>query len=265
MNESQTDNNAPVEYWFELPLQTDFAGFETQLEQFISTYTEPGLAKVDSSTYRSALGERLGMGMQPSRKGDARNYSIRLYFYNTISLMTEDAEVIFFVSYLGLNRLLLTIPPGFVKAYKFAKSFVSRCKELWLERSTSNPQQVYQQDAAAPPQPTGINFSNINVGGNFTANLFDVAGGNQTTTTTTTTITQQGSPLSAAATHHAQRAQDLIEHIQRHQTLLRQYEERRAVEDDPRRLLELDLNIAREKDTLKGYEAELKLLSSFNE
>ena len=73
-------------------------------------------------------------------------------------------------------------------------------------------------------------------------------------------------PLSpAAATPHPQRTQVLIEHIQRHQTLLRQYEERRAVEDDPRRLLEIDLNIAREKETLQGYEDELKRISSSNE
>lgn len=73
-------------------------------------------------------------------------------------------------------------------------------------------------------------------------------------------------PLSpAAATSHTQRAQDLREHIQRHQTLLRQYEERRAVEDDPRRLLEIDRNIEREKETLSRYEAELKTISSFRE
>lgn len=73
-------------------------------------------------------------------------------------------------------------------------------------------------------------------------------------------------PLSsAAATPHPQRTQVLIEHIQRHQTLLRQYEERRAIEDDPRRLLEIDFNIAREKETLKGYEAELKKIGSSNE
>lgn len=78
-----------------------------------------------------------------------------------------------------------------------------------------------------------------------------------------TIITQTVS--SAAATPHPQRAQDLIEHIQRHQTLLRQYEERRAVEDDPRRLLEIDSNIAREKETLKGYEDELKRISSSND
>lgn len=79
---------------------------------------------------------------------------------------------------------------------------------------------------------------------------------------TSATTTEQ--TLSAAATPHTQRTQDLIEHIQRHQTLLRQYEERRAVEDDPRRLLEIDLNIAREKEVLKGYEDELKRIGSSN-
>ena len=71
--------------------------------------------------------------------------------------------------------------------------------------------------------------------------------------------------VAAAATHLTQRVQDLQKLIQLHQTLLRQYEERRAVEDDPRRLLEIDLNIAREKEALKDYEAELKMISSFNE
>lgn len=55
-------------------------------------------------------------------------------------------------------------------------------------------------DAAAPPQPAGINFSNLNAGGNLTINVSDTAGGNQTTTTTTTTIAQYGSTSPAAAT-----------------------------------------------------------------
>jgi hypothetical protein len=179
MNESRVDNNKPVKNWFELPLQTDFAGFETQLEQFVNTYTESGFTKANIAPYRSAYGEMLGMGMKPSRAGVAQNYSVRLYFYDTTSFIPEDAEVIFFVSYLGLNRLLLTVPPGFVKAYKFAQSFVSRCRELWPQHPTYSPQQVYQQDATAPQQSGGINFGPINSAGDVNINLSHVAGHDQ--------------------------------------------------------------------------------------
>lgn len=106
---------------------------------------------------------------------------------------------------------------GQVKDYLVSKSFIKRetrgdirtglfsltelgldhAEHLILSNTTESNKSIGDR---TDQQPTSINFSNINVGGNFTANLFDVAGGNQTTTTTTTTITQQGSSSTAAAT-----------------------------------------------------------------
>lgn len=54
-------------------------------------------------------------------------------------------------------------------------------------------------DAAATPQPHGINISNITSAGDININLSNVAGRDQNTTTNSTTITQQTSPAAASA------------------------------------------------------------------
>ena len=146
------------------------------------------------------------------------------------------------------------VPDGFLERIMVAlRDAVQPFKLL------SAPVDRNKADAAATPQPTGINFSNINVGGNFTANLSDVAGGNQTTTTTATTSTQQTS--SAAATHHTQRIQHLQAQLQEHLDLLHKYEQQESVEDDPRRLKKIQQNIAREKEAIKRKQNELAELS----
>jgi hypothetical protein len=63
----------------------------------------------------------------------------------------------------------------------------------------------------------------------------------------------------------AQRLRDLRHHIEQHLSLLREYEEALRVEDNPRRLLGIRREIAREKKSLEDYEKQAAELGAWTE
>ena len=135
LGESSTDASGRA--WYEYKLKANFEGFETELDQFITAYSESELETIELSPWQNLIENRfIERIVVPRNHERVRILSIRFRFRDRASkgLTTEEGDITLLVSYIGATdgyNLLLTVLPGFLRAKPFVESWISRCKLVW--------------------------------------------------------------------------------------------------------------------------------------